>query len=144
MFVIAVFCFLYAYNVGWNSIQYVDAAKAALHWPVVEGHVNVIRGSRGSQTYYVYSVSGRQFFGKLFELPSINPFNVGRRYKNGQRILVYFDPAAPQRSSVNRTFDERQYNVNLIYACVGVLFGVSAFVATVNDATSSREKLGFR
>ncbi len=144
MLILALICFLYAYNVGWNSIQYADRARAALHWPVAEGHINVIRSRRSYQKFYVYNISGRRYTGDLFELPSLNPLHVFHRYKDGQHILVYFDPADPGRSSVNRILDERQYMVNLIYAAVAVLFGIAAFVATVNDACSSREKLGFR
>ncbi len=144
MSAIAIICFLLAYHLGWNSMHYAEISRAALKWPVVEGHVEFVRGRRSSHEVYVYSVSGRQYRSDLFGLPNLNPFHGFDRHKNGQRILVYFDPADPQRSAVNRTLDENQYRINLTYAVIALLFGAGAAVGALNDLMSHKQRLGFR
>jgi hypothetical protein len=145
MLIVTLICFLYAFNVGWRSIEYAQASTSALRWAAPEGHVTISRGRRNTQMYYVYSVSGRTYSGNIFELPQANPLNwSASRWSNGQRVLVYFDPVAPQNSTVNRQLDERQYNTNLACAAIAVLLGVSAFASFLDHMTSHKARLGFR
>ena len=147
MLIVVLFCFLFAFNVGWNSMQYAENSRAALKWPVVEGHVRIYRSRRSYHRDYLYSISGHTYSGDLFELPNaigFFDFYSKSKYKNGQRILVYFDPTAPEKSAVNRSLDERRYIANMICSAVAVLLGVSAVGAFINDATSHKARLGFR
>lgn len=81
----------------------------------------------------------------MFHLPSYNPFVYrGLSYKDGQHVLVYFDPTAPEKSSICRSVDESEYNKNLMYSCIAAVFAISAFGCFVNDMTSDKSKLGLR
>lgn len=145
MIIVAFLLLLYAYNVGWTSIQFAEEAREAVKWPVVEGTVRVFRGRKSNSKHYEYSVSGRTYRGSMFHLPSYNPFVYrGLSYKDGQHVLVYFDPTSPEKSSICRSVDESEYNKNLMFACVAVVFGISAFGCFVNDMTSHKAKLGLR
>lgn len=145
MIIVAFLCFLYAYNIGWNSVLFAEAAKAAVKWPVTDGIVRISRGHKSISQYYDYSVSGKDYRGSLFHLPNANPFAIkGFSYKNGQHVLVYFDPATPQKSSMSRSVDEREYAANILYACIATVLGVSALGCFINDMMSHKAKLGFR
>ncbi len=145
MFALAVFCLFYAARLGWGTIEYAEMANAALRWPVAEGRVEINRSARHYQQYYVYSISGHTYYGELFEMPHVIPFyNTGGGYRNGQHILVYFDPVNPQKSSVNRILDEQRYKVNLIFACAAALVGGCALGASLNEIRDYKQRLGFR
>lgn len=150
MLIIALICFLYAANIGWNSFHFAQLSKSALQWPVTEGRVSVTRGG-GYKTgpsvsvVYIYSVSGREYRGNSFALPRANALDwTPSRWKNGQNVLVYFDPAAPQNSTLSRQLDEKEYFINLVCAALASLLGAWAFAAFINDMTSHKAKLGFR
>jgi hypothetical protein len=145
MLIIAFLCLFYAYNIGWNSHEFAEAARAAVKWPVTSGTVRISRGHKSISQYYDYSVSGRDYRGRLFYLPNANPFNFkGFNYKNGQHVLVYFDPTAPEKSCMTRGLDENEYRMNLVCAFISAIFGISAIGCFINDMTSHKAKLGFR
>jgi hypothetical protein len=146
MLIIALFCFIYAANIGWHSLQFADVSNRALKWPATAGHISITRGPRNSANVsYLYSVSGKAYRGKLFDLPRANPFDWSpSRWKNDMNVLVYFDPASPQDSTVNRHLDEKQYYANLICAAVAAVLGAAALAAFLDEMTSHKARLGFR
>ena len=122
-----------------------------MKWPVTEGHVSISRGGGNYKTgpsvsvAYIYSVSGREYRGSLFALPRANALDWSpSRWKNGQGVLVYFDPAAPQNSTLGRQLDEKEYVTNLICAAVAAVLGAAAFAAFLDQMTNHKAKLGFR
>ncbi len=128
-------------------MQYAEAARAAVKWPVVDGVVTFTHASKSTTLYYDYYVSGKAYRGRMFSLPRGNAlelFNSNFSYKHGQHVLVYFDPAAPDKSSLHRELDEKEYTVNLIYSCIAIICGVSAFGCFINDMTNHKAKLGFK
>lgn len=139
---LALACFLYAGSLGWNSIHYAQTSKAALRWPSTEGTVYTTRSRRSTSTWYEYWVDGRAYTGSVFGMPNANPFTTANGlHKPGHRLLVYFDPAHPENSCVNRTYNEGQLNTNIFYASLAGLVGLLFFGKFYEWATAERSIL---
>ena len=129
---------------AWEWHRRVQLAEAAKHWTVVRGEilsaeVIVHEDSDGDQyearVRYAYSVGGRRLTGDRIQAGAkIKSFNetlvrsIVAPYRAGDRVLVRFDPANPERAVLEAAPSVTGIKAWLIFG--GFLLASSAYVAT--------------
>jgi hypothetical protein len=111
----------------------IQPALRSLRWHPVEGMIT-IQPSPGAEERirYRYSAGGRQFSGSriAFSAPFTPAPSGSSRYKDGQPVTVYYDPAAPDRSVLEPgpgMFGYLPVGVGGLLFIIGLLLGVMAY-----------------
>lgn len=110
------------------GILSIQPALRSLRWHGVEGAIFFTEGGDGPRLRYRYSAGGRQFSGSRVAFhgqPALD------RYKNGQPVTVYYDPAAPDRSVLEPGPGLLGYlplGLGGLFFVLGLILGMMAYV----------------